>query len=231
MNRSISNEPDDRAARAFARVGYKTMVAKLYGYATCVLRLAAIDAARAGRVEALDLVHTLVVNILSGTVVWVLPEHATDEEIVGYACTKLYGMLSNLRKHDARTSGGDALDQLADGAPDPLATLLTRHSIAELLRAVGDDAEATAHLRGVLEGKPRAQIAAQLGCSVEHATALRKRIMRGVAALNASMNDNGEDEPPSSGPRGHDDELPTAEERHRAPPEPPRGALRAGRRR
>jgi DNA-directed RNA polymerase specialized sigma24 family protein len=231
MNRSISPEPDDRAARACARVGYKTMVAKLYAYATCVLHLAAIDAASAGRVEALDLVHTLVVNILFGKVVWALPEHATEEEIVRYACTKLYGMLSNLRKHDARTSGGDALDHWADDAPDALANLIARGSIADLLRALGDDPEAAAHLRGALEGQTRAQIAAQLGCSVEHATALRKRIMRGVAALKASMNDNSEDGPPSSGPRGHDDELPTAEERHRAPPEPPRGALRAGRRR
>jgi hypothetical protein len=230
MNRSISPEPDDRPARAFARVGYKTMVAKLYAYATCVLRLAAIDAGRAGRVEALDLVHTLVMNILSGTMVWALPEHATEEEIIRYACSKLYGLLSNLRKRDARMSGGDALDERADGAPDALAQLLTHRAIADAMRALERDPEATAYLRGMLAGKTRAQIIIDLGCDAEHADVVRKRIMRCAATLHA-MNDDSEDGPPSSGPRGHDDELPTAEGRHRAPPEPHRGALRAGRRR
>jgi hypothetical protein len=225
-------ESDDRAARAFERVGYDKLADKLYVYATYTMRLASIGARRAGEVEALDLVGTLCMKVLEGRIVWALPEDASEEEIVGYACRKMYGMLSTLRRRGARTSGGDAVDDLADDAPDAFSMLLTQRGIADLTRALDGDGEASAYLQGMLGGDKRAEIAAALGCTVEHADVVHKRIMRCAAALHERDEDTCEDEPPSSGPRGHDDELPTAQERHRAPPEPPRRALRAaGRRR
>jgi hypothetical protein len=230
MHRSNSPESDERAARAFARVGYEKMQARLYLYATCVLHLAAVDARRAGLYEALELVDMLFLRVLEGTVAWALAEDATEEEITRYACVKLFGMLSTLRRGSARTFGGDAVDELADDAPDALTLLLMHRGVTDVKRALSGDAEAWAYIQGMLEGGKRAQIAAELGCTAEHGKVIRKRIMRCAAALHA-MNDNGEDEPPSSDPRRSHDELPTAQERHRALHEPPRGALRAGGRR
>src|SRR5690242_9236844 len=122
MGRSINSGPDDSTARAFVRVGFPRLLARLYRYATGTLRLAAIDADHAGDVEAVDLVHTLVEKGLSGTLTWTLPEHATDDEVVGYACSKLYGLRSTLRRKAdlTRRDDDDALEERADEAPGAL---------------------------------------------------------------------------------------------------------------
>ena len=60
------------SARAFARVGWPSIWAKLYLYATCTLRLATIDAETAGVVEAADLVSMLFVKSLDGKLGWTL---------------------------------------------------------------------------------------------------------------------------------------------------------------
>jgi hypothetical protein len=232
MSRSTHSGPHDSAARAFARVGFPSLLKKLYRYATGTLRLAAVDAESAGVVETVDLVNTLMEKSLSGTLIWTLPENATDEEIVASACNKLYGMRSTLRRKAALTPGDDdALDELADEAPDALELLVARGAIEDAARALEHDAEASAHLREMLEGKKRAEIVRKFGCSAEHADVVRKRIMRGIAALGAGMNDESEDGPPSSGPRGSYHEPQATEERQGAPPEPHRGAGGARRRR
>ncbi len=125
MSRSTRSGRDDSTARAFVRVGFPKLVEKLYRYATGTLRLAAIDAERADMIEAVDLVNTLMEKSLSGAVTWDLPEHASDDEVVGYACRKLYGMRSTLRRRAALTVGDedDAIDGLADEAPDALSLL------------------------------------------------------------------------------------------------------------
>ena len=66
-----------------------------------------------------------------------LPESATDDEIVGYACRKLYGMRSTLRRKSAFTlrDDDDALDEHADGAADALEQLIEQRSIAEVVQA------------------------------------------------------------------------------------------------
>jgi hypothetical protein len=231
MSRSTRSGPDDSTARAFARVGSKSFLEKLHRYATGTLHLAAIDAERADVVEAVDLVNTLVERVLDGTLIWALPEHATEEEVVGYACKKLYGMRSTLRRKAAFTLCDEgALDEQACDAPDALEMLFEQRVIADLLRAFEHDAEAQAYIGEVLAGKTRAEIVDGLGCTPERANAVRKRILRGITALDARMNDESEAEPPSSGPRGRHHEPQTTEERQGTPPEPPRGAGRAGHR-
>jgi hypothetical protein len=228
MNRPTSS---DSATRAFARVGWTTLLVRLHRYAVARLALAPMDAERAGVVESVDLVNTLIVRGLEGTLPWNLPEHATDDEIVGYTCTKLYGMRANLRREAARTSGDDALDERAAEGPDALSLLVEYGEIAAVMRAFEDDAEASRHIEMMLEGRKRADIVKELGCTAEHADVVRKRIIRGIAALCAKRDDNSEDEPPSSGPRGRHHDLQATEERQGAPPEPRRGAGRADRRR
>jgi hypothetical protein len=217
MDRSREPASDHAAARAFARVGVPKLWARLLRYATERLHLAAIDAESAGVVEAGDAVNALIVAGLSGDLVWTLRADATDDQIVEHACRKLFGMRSNLRKVAARSAGDDPLDELADGTPDAFAMLLQRQTVAEARRAFPHDAEASTHLRLMLDGKTRADIVDELGCTAEQANAVRKRIVRGLEALGAAMNDDGEDEPQSSGPR--------------ATPGAARSARRAGRRR
>jgi len=224
MDRPKPSGSDDSAARAFARVGFPKFLAKLYRYATGTLRLAAIGAESADVVEAVDLVNALVEKGLDGRLDWALPEHATDDEVVGYGCTKLYGMRANLRRDAARFVCDDALDALADEAPDALARLQEQRGIAEVLRAFEHDAETSAHVREMLAGKTRTEIASALGCAPAHADVVRRRILRGMAALRTRMNEDSEDGPPSSGPRGIYHEPQATEERQGAAREPLRGA-------
>jgi hypothetical protein len=212
-------------------VGWAKLWTRLHRYAVCTLRLAALDAKRAGIVEAGDLVGWVLTAGFGGELTWTLPEEATEDQIVSCACTALHGMYSNLRKRDGRSCGDDALAQLAHGAPDAVAMLLERSVIEDAKRALAPDAEASACLALMLEGERRPEIMAKLGLDEKHADVVKRRILRTLKALGAATNDNREDEPPSSGPRGGYHDLQATEERQRAAPEPHRGALRAGRRR
>jgi len=233
MSRSTCSGPDNSTARAFVHVGWTKLLAKLHRYATGTLRLAAIDADRADVVEAVDLVNTLVAKSLDGTLTWNLPAHATDEEVVGYACNKLYGMRATLRRKAALTlhDDSDALDEQADEAPDALEQLVEQTTIANVMQAFAHDVEASAHIKKMLAGKRRAEIVDELGCTPEQADVVRKRIVRGIAALGARINNEREDEPPSSGPRESYHEPKANKERQGAPPEPHRCAGGARRRR
>ena len=225
MSPSRPPGPTDSPARAFLRVGLPNLAQKLYRYATSTLGLAAVDAERAEVVEAVDLVNTLVEKSLEGTLSWTLPEHATDEEIVAYACNKLYGMRSTLRRKAAFTlHDDDALAELADEAPRALDLLVGQSEIAEVTRAFEHDAEASVYLRETIAGKTRAEIMAALGCTADRADVVRQRIVRGMAALRATMNDHTEPEPRRSGVRGTYHEPQATEERQGAAREPLRGA-------
>jgi hypothetical protein len=186
MSRPMPFKPDHSAARAFARVGWAKLVAKLHGYATGSLRLAAVGAEHAGVFEASDLVNTLVEQSLDGTLGWTLPGHATEEEIVGLACMKLSGMRWTLRRRAARELGDDALDERVDPSPDALARLMAQRGLADLARVFQQDAEASAYVRGMLAGNKREEIMAELGLTAERADVVRKRILRGLAATCAS---------------------------------------------
>ena len=227
MSQTTRPGPDDSAARAFTRVGFPKLLPKLYRYATNTLRLAAIDANRAGVLEAADLVNTLVVLALAGRLSWVLGEDATEEQIVGFACTMLNGMLANFRKHAARSISDDALDELADEAPDAFTRLLEQRGMAEVMTSFAHDAEARAHLAMIFEGKTRTEIAATFGITVDHADVVRQRIRRGLTALRATMNDHTEPGPRRSGVRGTYHEPQATEERQGAAREPLGGAGRA----
>jgi hypothetical protein len=191
-----------RAARALARVGWPKVWARLLRYATSVLRLAAMDAESAGVVEAGDLVGALFEKSLDGTLAWTLQERATDDEIVAYACTKLFGMRSTLRRKAARTVCDDALDERPDPGPDALARLMVKRGVVDLERVFERDGEASAYLREMLDGETRPEIVRTLGWPVARAKVVRWRIVRRTQALYAETNDDREDEPPSSGPRG-----------------------------
>jgi hypothetical protein len=188
------------AARAFARVGWTTVWAALLDYATGTLRLPAPGARRAGVVEAAELVSTLLLKSVEGTLSWTLPEHATDEEIVGHACTKLFGMRSTLGRKAARTTTDDTLDERPDPGPDALAKVMAKRRVEDLEGAFAHDAEAYAYLREMLKEETRPEIASTLGMPVERAKVVQKRVMRRIAAHARTANDDGEDGPPSSGP-------------------------------
>ena len=194
------SEPNYGAARAFARVGWPKVWARLYLYATGTLRLAAIDAESAGVVEAADLVVTLLVTSLDGALGWTLPEEATQEQILGLACAKLHGMCWTLQRRAARTVYyDDARDDRADPGPDTLTRLTEARGLLDLERILAHDAAGASYLRRMLEGKKREEIMAEVGCTAEHADVVRKRIVRGIAAHVRRMNDDGDDAPPSSG--------------------------------
>jgi hypothetical protein len=212
-------------------VGWTNVWTRLHRYATATLRLAAIGAERADVVEAGDLVNTLVEKGLDGSLSWTLPEHASNEEIIGYACAKLHGMRSNLRRDASRAVYDDAIDERPDEGPDALALLSERRRIATVIEAFAHDVEASSVIRMMLGGMKRAEIMMELRISAEHADVVRKRIARGIAALDAGMDKDDGDEPPSSGPRGRHHDPQATEERQGAPPEPHRGAGGAGRRR
>ena len=228
---------DASAARAFLRVGFPSLLPKLHRYATATLHLADMDDERAGVVEAFDLVHTLVAKALEGTLTWTLSEDATEDQIVGHACKRLYWMRSTLRIKAALTACDDdaldALDALPDEGPGPLELLVEHRGRADVVRAFEQDAEASAYVREMLAGKTRAEIVDALCSSDKHADVVRKRIIRKLTALCARMNDESESEaePPSSGPQGSYHAPQATEERQGAPPEPHRGAGGAGRRR
>jgi hypothetical protein len=190
------SEPDYSAARAFARVGWPKVWARLLRYATGTLGLAAIGARRAGVVDAADFASTLVVWALGGTLAWSLPEDATDERILRYACTKLYGMRSTLRRQAARTSPDDAIDERPDPGPDVLARLMKERRLGDLERFLEGDAEASAYLDGMLANETRAEIARRLGWPVRRAQVVRVRLLRRLAAHAQRTNDDGEDRPP-----------------------------------
>jgi len=209
-------------------VGLPKLLQRLYRYATGTLHLARIDAERAGSIEAFDLIQALYEKGLSGELTWDLPDDATDDEIIGAACLKMYGMRSTLLRKTALTIGDDeALDEQADPAPDALALLIERGAIEDLMRALEHDAEASAHAARMFESWTRAEIEADLGCDRPRSDAVHKRIMRVAATLCATMRDESEDEPPSSGPRGTNHAPQAAEERQGEAPEPHRGAGRA----
>jgi hypothetical protein len=182
----------DSAARAFARVGWPKVWARLYRYATGTLGLAAIDARRGRVFEAADLVNALCVRALLGRLDWSLPEDATDKQIIGSACTKLHGMRSTLRRKAARTVCDDALDERPDPGPGALARLMKARGSVDLEAAFAHDAEASVYVGEMLKGEARADIMDTLGWTPKRANAVYMRIMRRVAALAQRTNDDGE---------------------------------------
>jgi hypothetical protein len=200
---------------------------KLYRYAVTRLGLAPIDAEVAGRVEAIELVNMMFERGLAGARRCNLPEDATEEQAVRYLSTRLRWTWVTLVRQDARSACDEELDELPDETPDAFERLSGLRMRASVIAAVAHDPEASAYLEELREGNTREEIASRLGMTIDHAKAVRKRIAR---YAEAAMNDDGEDEPPSSGPRG-DHHGPTAEERRGAPPEARRGAGGARRRR
>jgi|HubBroStandDraft_6_1064221.scaffolds.fasta_scaffold626068_1 hypothetical protein len=214
------------AAKAFRRWCVPSVMQELARYATAKLRLAPIDAEVVGRVEAVELVNMMFDEGLAGRLPFDLPGDATEEQTVRYLSRRLGWMCADLFRQEARTASDEALDELPDETPDAFERLSGLRMRAGVIAAVAHDPEASAYLEELREGKTREQIARGLGMTIGHAKAVRKRIAR---YAEAAMNDNGEDEPQSSGPRG-DDHVPTTEERRGAPPEPHRGAGGARRR-
>jgi hypothetical protein len=205
---------------------------KLHHHATTKLGLAPRDAKVAGRYEAVDVVNAMFEAGLSGRLVFDLPEDATEERVVRYLCGKLRTMRSTYHHPYARTLHDEALHELLDETPDAVERLSGFRLAAAFRRAFEHDAEASAFLEVLAEppeDDTRAGIAKALGWTVQRVKAVRNRIARTLAAREPTMNDNGEDEPQSSIPRG-DDHAQTPEERRGAPHEPHRRAGGARRR-
>jgi hypothetical protein len=196
---------DDSPRRAFARVGWEDFSRRTGSYAVGTLHLAPLDADQAGVVEAADLVNTLVELALAGNLIWNLPEDATGDCIIRYACEKLRGLCANWNRHAAFSVADDTLDERAHEGPDALSLLVEQQGLRDLLQAFARDSEAQAHVAMMLEGKVRTEIAEELGCTASRADAVRKRIFRGTAAISRAMNDEGEDEPPPSAPESAPD--------------------------
>lgn len=101
MSTSIPTRSEGGTTRASHRLCSPRVLQRLYRYATGSLRLAAIDADHAGLFEAGDVVNALLEQALQGTLRWTLDERATDDELVAYACAKLNGRRSTLRRKAA----------------------------------------------------------------------------------------------------------------------------------
>jgi hypothetical protein len=167
------------------------------------------------------------VKSLAGEMTWDLPADASNEQIVSYACSKLYGMRSTLRRRADVARRDDAPDERPDEGPDPGEQIEEHEVVAAALRAFEHDAEGLIYVRRTLAGDTRAEIVAALGPGSQDVQFVRRRVIRRLAALRAKMNTEREDGPPSSGPRGSYHALQTPEERQGATPQPDRRAGRA----
>jgi hypothetical protein len=205
---------------------------KLHRHATTKLGLAPRDARVAGRFEAVDVVNAMFEAGLDGRLPFDLPEDATEKEVVRYLSKRLRWTCATFFRRDAHLVGDDALDELPDETPDAVERLSGFRLAAAFQRAFEHDAEASAFLEVLAEppeDETRAGIAKALGWTVQRVKAIRNRIARTLRAREPTMNDNGEDEPQRSSPRG-DHHAQTPGERRGASPEPHRTAGGARRR-
>jgi hypothetical protein len=193
----------------------------LHVYATNRLHLASIDAEVAdSRGEATELLDMLFDQGLQGMLAFDLPEDATEEQVIRYLKKRLRWMCATMLQQDVWTVGDEALDELPDPTPDAFERLSGLRLVQHCKQALEHDAEASAFLEQLGEDKPRAGIAAALGWTVQRVKVVRNRIARTLATLTAredDMDDDAEDEPPSSGPRG-DYDVPAAQVTRRWPP-------------
>jgi len=90
-----------------------------------------------------------------------------------------------------KASPREAAAKAVSDASDAFALVEVRRGVDELMQALEHDPEARAHAEKTLEDKQRAEIAAELGCTVEHVDAVRRRVDRAVAALAGRMKDDG----------------------------------------
>jgi hypothetical protein len=182
-------------------VGAKRLERELCEHATGPLHMPRAGARRQGVIEAKELVSILFLMAWAGTLVWTPPEDAPDHDVIRYACSKLRGILSTLRRWAARTVCDDTLAEHADLSPDVLAMLIVCRAFEDLDQALEDDADASAYLPLMREGHERRKIVALLGWTAEHAKVVHERIMRRAAALYRANDNENEDvqaEPPSS---------------------------------
>jgi hypothetical protein len=230
MRRPSPSVPNADAAEVFERWCTPSVMNALYRYAVS-LGLAPIDAERAGRVEAMELVNMMFEHGLAGDFRCTLGEDATQPQAVRYLKKRLFWMWATLFRREVPTVGDDeTLDALPDATPDALERLSGYRMCAGVIAAVARDPEASAYFDKMQDCKPREDIARELGMSIGQANAVRKRIARCAEAYRTTLNDNDEDEPQRSSPRG-DHHGQTVEERRGAPPLADRGAGGARRRR
>jgi len=204
MDRSRPTQPDEHQAQAFGAavllVGWTRFVRALTRHAIVKLRLAGINAGRARAYEATDLVNTLILKGLEGTLGWTLRAGAAVDEILRFAYAKLRGIRWTLRRREARFVHDAPLPEEADASKGALEQLLDAgaeaRAIEDAKRALKDDPEASAYLQKALDGKKRGQIRLELGWTEAEAHIVHKRMLRCIAA--ARMNDEDEDAPQSA---------------------------------
>jgi hypothetical protein len=233
MDGSGLRDPERRAAQAIARVGWRAAFQRLVRYA-CVLGYAAPDADTRGVEDAADRVQTLFVRALAGELTWKLPPDATDDRIVGHFCKRLEGMRSNQRQHDAIACpvGDEVLADRPDEDADPEEAASWTRALSARQEALQGDTEALKLLAAYIAGYVQRKDAADhLGWNEREVKTVRMRMMRCFRDKGFATITESEDEPPSSGPQGSEDEPQAPEERQGAPREPARSAQHPRRRR
>ncbi len=227
-------------AEAFAAAKWPVLFPRLVRRARYLLRRcgwAESAKTRPAAMQAEELVGTMVLALLAGARTWVPECDATEDGLVAFIVMSMWSLLTDcytLATH-ARTERWDAaLDEIADEGPSALRVIEAKRKLDRIHQALQGDAPALAFLEALHEGAAAsAQLARERGWSNDQMIGERWRITRRLASQGITGNDNdGEAEPPSSGPpwRDHEDAQ-SPDERPRANREHARGARRAGRRR
>jgi hypothetical protein len=229
----MKRDPDGKAAQAMEYVGWEVSLQRLTRYA-CSLGYTGPDAPTGGVVEAMDLVQTLCERALAGELVWKLPPDATKKRILGHMCRRLRGMRSHQRQHDevAPSAGEEELAELIDDTSDPEEAAVWTSHLENAQSALEGDDETLQLLDAFTKGYAEPQEAADhLAWSVPQVRRVRARMMRRFRDESLETTTDREDEPPSSGPRGGQDESQATQERQGALREPDRSAQHPRRRR
>lgn len=230
----MKRDPDGKAAQAMEDVGWESSLMVLTRYA-CSLGYTGPDAPTGGVVEAMDLVQSLYVRVLAGELAWKLPPDATKKRILGHMCRRLRGMRSDQYRHDeiAPSAGVEELaDLVDDDVSDPEEAAVWTSHLENAQSALEEDDEALQLFDACTKGYVEPQEAADyLAWTVLQVRRVRARMMRLFRNEGLATTTDREDEPPSSGPRGGQDESQATEERQGALREPARGAQHPRRRR
>lgn len=224
----------EKAARAFAKINWTSLLPRLLGCARYNLRrLGWGETSRCCRaaLEAPELVGMVIESCLSGEREWTLVPDATQDEVARFLFANMRAISTNCRTSAAVARRVYADADPIDERPPADEILAVWDRLREVERALEGDDEALALCR-VLQDFPRGrrEIAQALAWSVDHVSVVRRRLERSLAAKGLTYHDEGG--PPSSSPHRRHHENPHAPgERRRAPRQPDGGPRLAGRRR
>lgn len=235
MNTGDGN--DVGAREVFARVDWKAVLPQLFRGARSYLRAlgwAEGEHHRPAVLEAAELVNTVYVLFRSGQRPLPLARCQDDDGVVRVLSKAMFNV-SMGRYRLAAVSRHEDGDDLVDAQPDEQPTASRRFRARQLFERLSQlhqgDAEALRVLGAFAEGHLTPDdIAEHLRWDKDDTRVVLRRMARHRAYAHLTLNDDGEAEPPSSGPHwSHDGTRERTGRRHRSSHEPDHGARLAGR--